>query len=253
MDAAGSLYVSDNGFNASAIRKIVLATGAVSTLAGSSDLAGSADGIGSAARFNSACGLATDTAGNLYVADSDNNTIRKVVLATGTVTTIAGTAGMSGSADGVGAAASFNAPYGLTTDDAGNLYVADTGNSTIRQVVLKTGEVSTIAGTAGMSGSADGTGSAALFDRPLALATDRAGNLYVSDGSNYTVRQVVLKTGVVSTIAGKAGMSGHDDGIGAAARFAGVYGLAADGAATLDLADTGNSTIRQIVLAWKAG
>lgn len=245
-DGAGNLYIADTGN--SIIRKVVLSTAAVTTLAGSALVTGSVDGIGAAARFNLTYGVTADSAGNLYVADALNSTIRKVVLSTGAVSTLAGTAGIVGSADGTGPAASFKSPYGLATDGAGNLYVADTGNSTIRQVVLKTGEVSTIAGTAGMFGSADGTGSAALFDHPLALATDGAGNLYVSDGSNYTVRQVVLKTGVVSTIAGKAGMSGNDDGIGAAARFAGVYGLAADGAGTLYLADTGNSTIRQLTL-----
>ena len=110
--------------------------------------------------------MAADGAGNLYVADNANNTIRKVVVATGVVTTLAGTAGMAGSTDGTGAAARFNSPCGVAVDGAGNLYVADNINNTIRKVVVATGVVTTLAGTAGMTGSTDGTGAAARFNAP---------------------------------------------------------------------------------------
>ena len=145
-DALGNLYISDNGYNASTIRKIVLATGATSAIAGSSSMSGSADGTGSAALFDSACGLAADGMGNLYVADSRNSTIRKIVLSTGTVTTVAGSAGLSGSSDGTGGTARFGRPTSLALDGAGNLYVADASNSTVRKVTLATGMVTTIAG-----------------------------------------------------------------------------------------------------------
>ena len=134
---------------------------AITTLAGRAGSAGSADGTGSAARFYYPRGVAVDSAGNVYVADTGNHTIRKVTPA-GVVTTLAGLAGSSGSADGTGSAARFNYPPGVAVDSAGNVYVADTGNHTIRKVT-PAGVVTTLAGLAGSSGSADGTGSAARF------------------------------------------------------------------------------------------
>jgi sugar lactone lactonase YvrE len=205
-DDNGTLYVTD----VNTIRKVVIATGAVTTLVGKpfQDPAGSADGVGAAARFNSLWGITSDGAGNLYVADSSNHTIRKVVIATRTVTTLAGTAGQAGSADGVGAAASFNFPDGVTSDGAGNLYVSDSGNDTIRKVVIATGAVTTLAGMAGQAGSADGTGAAARFTTPNGITSDGAGHLYVADAGNSTIRRVAIDSGTVSTVIGVAGRAG---------------------------------------------
>ena len=147
--------------------------------------------------------MASDGVGNIFVADSNNHTIRKVVIATGVVTTLAGTAGAPGSTDGTGAAARFDAPDGLATDGAGDLFVSEFPNETIRKVVLATGVVTTIAGSAGVSGSTDGTGLAARFKSPGELASDRAGNLFVADGN--TIRKLVVATGVVTTPVGLAG------------------------------------------------
>src|SRR5664280_277648 len=157
----------------------------VSTLAGQALTYGSADGLGSGARFFYPSGTATDNAGNFYVADTDNHTIRKVVAATGTVTTLAGLAGVSGSADGTSSDARFQNPSGVAVDGAGNVYVADTLNHTLRKVT-SAGVVSTLAGTPGSSGSTDGTGSAAQFQGPQGLAIDSASNLYVADTNNHT-------------------------------------------------------------------
>ena len=151
----------------------------VTTLAGLAGSSGSANGTGSAARFYYPFGVAVDSAGNVYVADTGNNTIRKVTPA-GVVTTLAGLAGSSGSADGTGSAARFNYPSGVAVDSAGNVYVADTGNNTIRKVT-PAGVVTTLAGLAGSPGSADGTGSAARFYYPHGVAVDSAGNVYVAD------------------------------------------------------------------------
>jgi len=123
----------------------------VSTLAGTAGQRGSTDGTGAAARFDSPQGVVLDGAGNLYVADTDNHTIRKVVVAMGEVSTLAGTAGQSDSKDDIGAAARFNFPSGIASDGAGNLYVADTNNQTIRKVVIASGAVSTFAGVAGIA------------------------------------------------------------------------------------------------------
>src|SRR6266403_1728542 len=146
---------------------------------------GSADGTGSAARFTSPSGVAVDSAGNTYVADTVNSTIRKITPA-GVVTTFAGLAGSTGSANGTGSAARFNGPVALAIDNIGNIFVADTNNSTIRKITPAR-VVSTFAGLAGNDGSANGTGSTARFSFPSALAVDSANNIYVADTSNSTI------------------------------------------------------------------
>ena len=166
-------------------------SGATSTLAGTAGNSGSADGTGTSARFNDPNGVTTDGK-NLYVADSGNHTIRKVVIATGEVTTLAGTAGSSGSTDNTGTLARFNDPHGITTDGT-DLYVADSGNHTIRRVVAKVvtaiGDTTTLAGIAGSSGSADGTGATARFFLPSGITTDGK-RLLVIDTGNNTVRAI---------------------------------------------------------------
>src|SRR5439155_793821 len=164
VDNAGSVYVADLG---NTIRQVTPA-GVVTTLAGLAGNGGSADGTGSAARFNNPCGVAVDSAGDVYVADTDNDTIRQVTPG-GVVTTLAGLAGKGGSADGTGSAARFYYPVGVAVDSAGNVYVADYYNDTIRQVTPG-GVVTTLAGSAGRGGSADGTGSAARFYNPSGVA-----------------------------------------------------------------------------------
>src|SRR5215468_4516031 len=144
-------------------------------LAGDIGGPGTADGTGAAARFNRPFGVAVDSAGNAYVADVNNSTIRKVTAA-GVVTTLTGTAGMIGSADGTGAAARFFEPTGVAVDSAGNVYVADQYNDTIRKVTAG-GVVTTLAGTASMAGSLDGTGPPARFNHPAGVAVDSAGNV----------------------------------------------------------------------------
>ena len=145
--------------------------------------------------------MAVDGAGNAYVADTNNLTIRKITAA-GVVTTLAGTAGASGSADGTGAAASFSFLGGVAVDGTGNAYVADTNNHTIRKITAA-GVVTTLAGTAEVSGSADGTGAAARFSFPSGVAVDGAGNVYVADTGNNTVRKITA-AGVVTTVAGSS-------------------------------------------------
>ena len=237
-----NFYVTDADSNI--IRKVVIATGAVITLAGSTGLSGSTDGTGSAARFNAPCDITTDGT-NLYVADSDNSTIRKVVIATGAVTTLAGTAGVFGSADGTGTSAQFRVPSGITTDGT-SLYVADYYNSTIRKVVIATGAVTTLAGSPGVSGSADGTGSAARFLGLSGITTDGT-NLYVADTWNRTIRKVVIATGAVTTLAGNAGVSGSTDETGSTALFNLPFSITNDGA-NLYVTDD-HRVIRKVVIA----
>jgi hypothetical protein len=226
------------------------------TLAGKAGVIGSVDGTGSAARFHYPGGVAVDTNGNLYVADSNNHTIRKVTTL-GVVTTLAGRAGVAGSADGTNSAARFHYPGGVAVDSAGNIYVADAGNYTIRKVTPAGTNwvVTTLAGRAGVVGGADGTNGAATFNALGGEAMDSAGNVYVGDTWNHTIRKLtpVGTNWVVTTLAGMGGTDvsgnplypGSADGTGAAAMFNRLCGMAMDSVGNLYVADINNNTIRK--------
>ena len=185
IDSSGNLYVADTRNHR--IRKIT-PSGDVTTIAGSS--AGHLDGQGTAAQFITPASITIDSADNLYVADTDSHTIRKITPS-GQVTTIAGTYNAVGSADGIGSAALFSSPLGITPDSSGNLYVTDTNNHTIRKIT-STRQVTTIAGTPNADGSADGIGPEARFNFPLGIAADSSGNLYLSDNQNHRIRKITF-------------------------------------------------------------
>jgi NHL repeat len=213
------------------------ATGTVSTLAGSTS--GFADGTGTAAQFNIVYGIVTDSAGTLYVADSDNNRIRRITSA-GVVTTIAGSD--SGFANGTGSAARFKRPYGITLDLAGNIYTTDLLNHCIRRITPD-GVVTVFAGVPRSAGYSDGKKEVALFNLPRGLAFDAAGNLYVVEGGN-RIRKI-SPAGDVTTLAG-SGTAGFTDGTGTAAQFNFPYGVAIDAGNNLYVADQNNHAIRRI-------
>ncbi len=241
-DGNGNLYVVDQNNNE--IRKIVISSGVVTTLVGSTT-AGSANGTGTAASFNAPYGIACDGNGNLYVADQLNNEIRKIVISSGVVTTLAGST-TAGTADGTGAAASFNKPTRVACDGNGNLYVADEYNFEIRKIVISSGVVTTLAGST-TAGSADGTGTTARFNYPTGVACDGNGNLYVADNANNEIRKIVISSGVVTTLAGST-TAGTADGTGAAARFYKPSDAACDGNGNLYIADQYNNEIRKMVI-----
>jgi sugar lactone lactonase YvrE len=278
LDSTGNVYVADYG-NA-LIRKITPA-GEVSTYAGMTPHFGSADGTGSAASFRYPRGIAADASGNVYVADS-NHTIRKITAA-GVVSTLAGFAGLPGSRDGTGTTAQFFLPKGLGADSTGNLYVADSGNYTVRRVT-PAGVVSTFAGTAGSPGLVNGQGSAARFKSPDSVAVDSAGDVFVSDGvvvrvitptaqvstinamapstiegiavdaagatvylTTSTAVYSLTRPGVLTAIAG-GNSTGSADGTGTAAAFNNPRGLVLGGDGNLYVADQQNSTIRKVTL-----
>lgn len=207
----------------------------VSTFAGSA--VGFLDGAGTAAQFNSPEGISFDTAGNLYVADSPNNKIRKISPA-GIVTTLAGST--YGFANGNSTVAKFSGPSGVAIDVSGNVYVSDTENHKIRKI-NPNGIVTTLAGST--LGYAEGTGSDAQFHFPRGLALDASGNILVADVGNDRIRKV-SPTGVVSTFAG--GTQGFANGTGVLAQFDRPFGVAIDASGNMYVADRNNNKIRKI-------
>lgn len=248
-----SLFVADCGNNK--VRKIVISTGAVTTIAGpiqGTTTTGDTDATGNAARFYCPNGITTDGA-NLYVVDFANQKIRKIVISTGVVTTIAGPAQgttTTGDADGTGNAARFNYPFGITTDGT-NLFVTDHNNHKIRKIVISSGVVTTIGGPAPgtvQGGDTDATGNASRFYNPGGAITNDGTNIYVSDLPFNKIRKIVILSGVVTTIAGPApgsSTAGDLDANGNAARFNNLYGLTTDGV-SLFASDYGNNKIRKI-------
>jgi sugar lactone lactonase YvrE len=289
VDGATNLYLADT--TGKTIRKITPqgSNWVVSTIAGVGFASGSADGIGSNARFGNPESVAVDGATNLYVTDSSNLKIRKLVLVNSNwmVSTFASApaeplgigldrstnlyvgfrhypviwrydrlgnwvhfagSGGDGDADGTGSNAEFSQPYGIAVDTATNLYVVDGANNQMIRKVTAVGVVSTLVGSGGSAGSANGTGSNARFRFPMGMAVDSGGTSYVTDRNNHTIRKVT-SAGLVTTLAGLAGASGQSEGPGNFARFNYPQGIAVDPAGNLFVADTGNHAIRKVTAA----
>ncbi|MGZ7039623.1 MAG: NHL repeat-containing protein, partial [Thermoanaerobaculia bacterium] len=186
----------------------------------------------------------------LFVADTGNHTIRRIGFGysgegcpqTSVVDTLAGMAGVAGSADGKGSAARFNSPRGIATAPDGSLIVADSGNHTIRRIDAN-GTVTTIAGVAGVAGSDDGPARTAHLNTPSGIDVNARGEIFVSDTSNHVIRMITTD-GQLVTIAGLAGVAAHADGVGSAARFSGPVGIRVLENGTIIVADTSNYVIR---------
>ena len=236
VDGSDNVFVADTGNNS--VRKVTPA-GGVTTLAGSGAI-GLVNATGTAASFSAPTGITVDETGTVFVADTDNNAIRKISSA-GAVTTLAGS-GLPGNVDATGTAASFSAPSAIVLDKSGNLYVADVNNAAIRKVtpagVVTTRYVSSA------TGFENATGTAASFNLPSAVAVDSAGNIYVGDTFNLAIRKIT-PSAVVTTLAG-SGKGGSADGLGAAASFQEIYGVAVDSLGNVYVADTVNQRIRKI-------
>jgi sugar lactone lactonase YvrE len=236
IDAAGNVFVADRGNDL--VRKINR-DGVVSTLAGSPEKYGDTDGVGAAARFRYPVATAVDASGNIYVADSSNNLIRKITRG-GVVSTLAGSFSLGGFADGNGKAAQFHDPHGVAVDTSGDVFVADAGNHIIRKIASD-GQVTTFAGSAGQQGMVDGEAKSARFAFPRDVALDREGNLYVADNS--TLRKIDSH-GMVSTVAGSPDQAINIDGPVGAARFSNPLSVAVSPAGNIYVVDDKN--IRKI-------
>ncbi|MES2701743.1 MAG: T9SS type A sorting domain-containing protein [Bacteroidota bacterium] len=242
--ATGNLFIADNGSHV--IRKVSPA-GVITTYAGNSTQGYSGDGgAATAAKLNTPMGIVADGAGNLYIADQHNHAIRKV-SPSGIISTIAGNGTPGYSGDGGAAAGALLAgPNAMAIDGAGNIYVAEAGNSIVRKISAA-GTISTVAGngTAGFSGDG-GAATAATLNIPMGVAVDAAGNIYIADNMNHRIRKV-NPAGTISTIAG-TGASGFS-GDGAAASAAQVSypeGILADAAGNVYVGDYANNRIRRI-------
>ena len=253
LDAANNLYVADSGNHR--IRKVDASTGNISTIAGTGKRGfGGNGGPARSALLNSPEGVALDAAGNLYLSDTGNHCIRKVDVSTGNILTVAGTGECGFGGDGGPAAsAMLNEPNGIALDGAGNLYIADSGNTRIRKMDASTGNISTVAGI-GMPGFAgdDGPAIAAMLNDPKGVALDDAGNLYIADAGhdkpyvslgNHRIRKVDASTGTISTVAG-VGLG--DGGPATSLPFVSPTDVAVDDAGNLYVADQFNQRIRKV-------
>ncbi len=249
VDSAGCVFVADERTT----RRLeqVGTNWVCRTIAGTALLTGTADGTNNAALFDNVNGIAAAPDGGIYVTEFEKNTIRKLtpVGADWVTTTIAGVPGASAARDGTNRTALFNHPAGIAVDSNCDLFIADSGNHTIRCLTL-TGTnwvSSTIAGTAGSAGGTDGTNSSARFRTPFAVALGSDGSIYVADRGNGTIRKL-LRCGtnwVANTIGGVAGSRGGTDGAGCNARFASPSGIAIDTSGNIYIADFLNHAIRQ--------
>jgi sugar lactone lactonase YvrE len=258
-DGAGNLYIADSSHNR--IRMVNAATGQISTIAGTGTANYTGDhAAATAATLNSPSGVALDGAGNLYIADTGNNAIRRVYGVTHVITTVAGNgSGLPGFAGDGSLATSapvlLNSPQGIAVDTAGDLYIADTNNQVIRAVSASTGEIGTVAGDyfgpfgAGFGGyNGDGVlATKATLNHPYAVALDPSGNLYIADTDNNRIREVNSGTQVISTVAGDGnpGKIG-DTGQAILAELNAPTGIALDPAGDLYISDTQSYEIRKV-------
>jgi len=244
VDTAGNLFIADTGNNR--VRKVTPG-GAIFTVAGNGTQGYSGDGgPATSAQLNYPNGVAADTAGNLFIADTYNHCVRKVTTG-GVITTVAGngTEGFGGEG-GPATSAQLNAPSGVAVDTAGNLFIADRNNNRIRKVTPG-GVISTVAGNGTQGFSADGgPATSAQLNAPLGVAVDTARNLFIGDYGNDRVRKVT-SSGIISTVAGNEirGFSG-DGGPATSARLSYPYSVAVDTAGNLFIADTYNHCVRKV-------
>ena len=257
-DAAGNVYFADLTNNV--IRKVTKSTGKISTVVGtyytgSTWNYGGDGGPADSAWLGGPLGIATDTAGNLYIADNLNNVIRKVTASTGIITTVAGDFmaidmpwAFSGDG-GPATSAELNSPWGVALDAAGNIYIADQGYDVIRKVTVSTGIITTVAGNGNGGYTGDGgLATSAELNAPDGVTIDAAGNIYISDDGNNVIRKVTASTGKISTIAGyrNAGYSGDGGPADSAKLNDPSLGVAIDAAGNIYIADDGNNVIRRV-------
>jgi hypothetical protein len=248
VDGAGNIYIADFGNNR--VRKVTVATGIINTVAGTTSNGFSGDGgLATSAKLFNPSYVALDSAGNIYIADFNNNRIREVTVATGIITTIAGNGTRADTGDG-GAASSaeLNGPVAVVVDASGNFYIAEYNGARIRKVTLGTGIIATVAGNGTAAYTGDGgLATSAELNVPQGVALDVAGNLYIADSGNNRVRRVDNSTQIITTVAGNgtAGYTG-DSGGATSAEISQDNDVALDSTGNLYIVDRSNSRIRKV-------
>lgn len=247
-DGSGNLYISDTGNNV--VRKVSASTGNISNFAGNGFSGYSGDGgPASNARLNEPKGIAFDSSGNLYIADSFNSVIRLVSKTTGDISTFAGNATASYGGDGgLATSASLLDPYGVTLDASNNVYIADTGNSRVREVTAANGHISTVAGTGIPSFNGDGgAATSAWIFWPYGTFIDVSGNIYIADTGNSRIREVSAANGHISTVAGTVTAGYNGDGMAAtSAELQEPGAVYVDPSGNIYISDTQNNRIRLV-------
>jgi trimeric autotransporter adhesin len=255
LDASGNLYIADDGNGV--IRKVAASTGIITTVAGlpgGSSYSGDG-GPAVKAQLNGPESVALDASGNLYIADTLNNVIRKVSASTGIITTAAGNgygaginSGGFGGDNGPATSAELSYPEGVALDASGNLYISDTLNMRLRKVDASTGVITTVAGN-GVQGSSGDNGAAtsAELNHLMGVSADASGNLYIADTGNMRVRKVDVSTGKISAMAG-SGTQGYagDGGPAGSAKLNNPWSTVVDASGNLYIADYANAVVRKV-------
>ncbi len=256
VDGAGNIFIADSSSNV--VREVLAAAGDIQTVAGNGTAGYSGDGgAATSAELDSPEGVFVDSSGNIFIADTNNSVIREVVASSGNIITVAGngTAGYTGDG-GAATSAELSSPFGVFADSAGNIFIADTSNSVIREVTSSTGVINTVAGssmscrvptdTCGDSGIA----TSAQLSFPVGVFVDVSENIFIADTSDFRIREVTASTGIIATVAGTGGRGYAGDGAAATSAMLDTpYGLFVDAAGDIFIADTDNAAIREVVAA----
>jgi sugar lactone lactonase YvrE len=257
VDSSGDVFIADRTF--CRIRKVAASTGIISTVAGTDNCFYSGDGgPATSASLNYPSGVALDSSGNIFIADTNNCLIREISASTGVISTVAGTlpdltgalhCGYSGDG-GLATGAKLGFPNGVAVDGSGNIIFADTTNCAIRKISASTAIISTVAGTASCGYSGDGgAATSAQLSQTFGVALDRSGNVFIADTANCLIRKVTSSSGHISTVAGDFGLGcgySGDETSATSAQLNQPYGVAVDGSGDIFVADYDNSVIRKV-------
>ena len=246
VDGSGNIYIADTTNNR--IRKVTIA-GIITTVAGSANIPLGDGGLATSASLSGPRGVAVDSSGNIYIADTGNNRIRKFTVG-GNISTVAGSANIPLGDGGLATSASLNGPRSVAFDSSGNIYIADAGNNRIRKVTASTGIITTVAGNGTATFAGDGAAAtSASLSSPSGVAFDSSGNIYIADANNNRIRKVTVSTGFISTVTGGASTgSTGDGGLATSALINHPIGIAVDISGNIYFATAGDSRIRKVTV-----